>query len=67
MPDEQLLKAFGQRIRQLRTAKGISQELLSSSPPARGGVATASVDGVGGDFHRTYIGMIERGPDEFRS
>lgn len=45
MPDEQLLKAFGQRIRQLRTAKAISQEQLAEQT----------------GFHRTYIGMIERG------
>ena len=44
MPDEQLLKAFGQRIRHLRTAKGISQEQLAEQT----------------GFHRTYIGMVER-------
>ncbi len=45
MPDEQLLNAFGQRIKQLRTAKALSQEQLAEQT----------------GFHRTYIGMIERG------
>ncbi|MAM29804.1 MAG: transcriptional regulator [Flavobacteriaceae bacterium] len=40
-----LLKEFGSRIRQLRTALKLSQEQLSF------------ITG----FHRTYIGMIERG------
>jgi transcriptional regulator with XRE-family HTH domain len=40
-----LVKEFGLRIRQLRSDKNISQEKLS--------FATG--------FHRTYIGMIERG------
>jgi len=40
-----LVKEFGLRIKQLRTEKKISQEKLS--------FATG--------FHRTYIGMIERG------
>ncbi|MEO5860291.1 MAG: helix-turn-helix transcriptional regulator [Pyrinomonadaceae bacterium] len=45
MPDQPLITAFGNRIRQLRTARGLSQEQL------------AELTG----FHRTYIGMIERG------
>lgn len=40
-----LIKDFGLRIKQLRTEKNISQEKLSF------------VTG----FHRTYIGMVERG------
>jgi len=40
-----LLKEFGDRIRSLRTKKNISQEVLSFET----------------GFHRTYIGMIERG------
>ena len=45
MADEILLKAFGKRIRQLRTTRGLSQEELSFQT----------------GFHRTYIGMVERG------
>lgn len=45
MINEQLIKAFGLRIKQLRIKKDLSQEKLS--------FATG--------FHRTYIGMIERG------
>lgn len=45
MINEFLLKEFGDRIKQLRLQKGISQEKLSFST----------------GFHRTYIGMIERG------
>ena len=45
MPDQPLIDAFGKRIRTLRTARGLSQEQL------------AELAG----FHRTYIGMIERG------
>lgn len=45
MVNEGLIKEFGLRIRQLRTDKNLSQEKLS--------FATG--------FHRTYIGMIERG------
>jgi len=40
-----LLKEFGNRIRQLRTDENFSQEQLSFKT----------------GFHRTYIGMIERG------
>jgi transcriptional regulator with XRE-family HTH domain len=40
-----LLNEFGQRIKQLRLNKKLSQEKL------------ASLTG----FHRTYIGMVERG------
>ena len=45
MLDQPLINAFGKRIRTLRTARGLSQEQL------------AELTG----FHRTYIGMIERG------
>ena len=45
MLDQPLINAFGNRIRTLRTARGLSQEQL------------AELTG----FHRTYIGMIERG------
>jgi transcriptional regulator with XRE-family HTH domain len=40
-----LLKEFGVRVRQLRTDEKLSQEQLSYKT----------------GFHRTYIGMIERG------
>jgi transcriptional regulator with XRE-family HTH domain len=40
-----LIKEFGERVRGLREAKNISQEKLSFLT----------------GFHRTYIGMIERG------
>jgi len=40
-----LIQEFGERIRSLRLAKNISQEQLSFLT----------------GFHRTYIGMIERG------
>lgn len=40
-----LLKEFGDRIRSLRTQENLSQEELSYKT----------------GFHRTYIGMIERG------
>jgi transcriptional regulator with XRE-family HTH domain len=43
--NEHLISEFGQRIKQLRNQKNISQEKLSFST----------------GFHRTYIGMIERG------
>ncbi|MBP6002654.1 MAG: helix-turn-helix transcriptional regulator [Pyrinomonadaceae bacterium] len=45
MLNQALIEAFGRRIRQLRTAKGLSQEELSFQT----------------GFHRTYIGMVERG------
>jgi transcriptional regulator with XRE-family HTH domain len=44
MPKKKILVAFGERIRELRKEKGISQEELSYKA----------------DVHRTYIGMIER-------
>lgn len=43
--DKKLLKQFGERIRELRLGLGLSQERL------------AELTG----FHRTYIGMVERG------
>lgn len=45
MMNEHLIIEFGQRVKQLRNQKNISQEKLS--------FATG--------FHRTYIGMVERG------
>jgi transcriptional regulator with XRE-family HTH domain len=45
MINEFLLKEFGKRIRQLRIENNLSQEKLSFRT----------------GFHRTYIGMIERG------
>jgi transcriptional regulator with XRE-family HTH domain len=45
MQDQILLKEFGLRIRQLRTDRDLSQEELSFQT----------------GFHRTYIGMVERG------
>ena len=45
MINKHLIKLFGLRIRELRESKNISQEALSFST----------------GFHRTYIGMIERG------
>ena len=43
--NKKLLKQFGDRVRRLRTTRGLTQEQL------------AELTG----FHRTYIGMIERG------
>ena len=40
-----IIKIFGNRIRNLRIAKGLSQERLAELA----------------DLHRTYIGAIERG------
>ncbi len=45
MLNKEIISAFGKRIRHLREEKGISQEELSFKT----------------GFHRTYIGMIERG------
>ena len=43
--EQDICKLFGQKIRELRLDKGWSQERLSEIT----------------DFHRTYIGMVERG------
>lgn len=45
MINEEIISEFGLRIKQLRIKKNISQEQLSYLT----------------GFHRTYIGMIERG------
>jgi transcriptional regulator with XRE-family HTH domain len=44
MENREILIKFGQRVRQLRKEKNLSQEELSFKA----------------DLHRTYIGMIER-------
>ena len=44
MNKRKILVAFGEKVRQLRKEKGMSQEELSFKA----------------DLHRTYIGMIER-------
>jgi transcriptional regulator with XRE-family HTH domain len=44
MGKKEILVAFGDKVRELRKEKGISQEDLSYKA----------------DLHRTYIGMIER-------
>lgn len=44
MESREILVKFGQRVRQLRKEKNLSQEELSFKA----------------DLHRTYIGMIER-------
>ena len=44
MAKKKILIAFGERVRQIRKEKGLSQEELSFRA----------------DLHRTYIGMIER-------
>lgn len=44
MENREILIKFGQRVRQLRKEKNLSQEDLSFKA----------------DLHRTYIGMIER-------
>lgn len=44
MTKKKILIAFGERVRQLRKEKSLSQEELSFKA----------------DLHRTYIGMIER-------
>ena len=44
MAKKDILIAFGERVRELRKQKGLSQEDLSFKA----------------DLHRTYIGMIER-------
>ncbi len=45
MINQILIEEFGKRIRQLRTERNLSQEELSFLT----------------GFHRTYVGMIERG------
>lgn len=45
MDNIELIQEFGLRIRELRTSKKLSQEQLA----------------IKTGFHRTYIGMVERG------
>ena len=47
--DSAILKQFGERVREMRKEKGISQEELA--------------DKAG--LHRTYIGMIERAEKKY--
>lgn len=44
MPENKTLKLFGDKVREIRKEKGLSQEQLAYKA----------------DLHRTYIGMIER-------
>ena len=44
MPGNHILENFGNKVRQLRKEKGLSQEDLAAKA----------------DLHRTYIGMIKR-------
>ncbi|MDR0926629.1 MAG: helix-turn-helix domain-containing protein [Ignavibacteria bacterium] len=44
MREQSILNKFGDRVRELRTKKGLSQEKLAELA----------------NLHRTYIGMIER-------
>ena len=44
MSKKKILVKFGERVREIRSQKGLSQEQLSFKA----------------DLHRTYIGMIER-------